>query len=108
MFEVDPPLELILGLVAGIGFGFLLQKGRVAKYQTIMGPKARSIGGNKTGAGEAMARLACFQGVGFDLETLRVAPESSPRRDTTEALQNLAPTPTGRGIFLGGRRGQIV
>jgi uncharacterized protein len=37
MFEVDSPLELILGLFTGIGFGFLLQKGRVAKYQTIMG-----------------------------------------------------------------------
>jgi uncharacterized protein len=29
--------KLILGLVSGIAFGFLLQKGRVAKYQTIVG-----------------------------------------------------------------------
>ena len=37
MFEVESPLQLLLGLITGIGFGFLLQKGRVAKYQTIMG-----------------------------------------------------------------------
>lgn len=35
MFET--PSQLILGLVTGIGFGFLLQKGGVAKYQTILG-----------------------------------------------------------------------
>lgn len=35
MFE--SPSQLILGLFTGIGFGFLLQKGRVAKYQTILG-----------------------------------------------------------------------
>ena len=29
--------QLFLGLLTGIGFGFLLQKGRVAKYQTILG-----------------------------------------------------------------------
>jgi uncharacterized protein len=37
MFEVEPVGKLILGLVTGIGFGFLLQKGRVAKYQTVLG-----------------------------------------------------------------------
>src|SRR5688500_16795060 len=37
MFSFEDPLQLILGLVTGIGFGFLLQKGRVAKYQTILG-----------------------------------------------------------------------
>ena len=37
MFEVETPIQLILGLLTGVGFGFLLQKGRVAKYQTIMG-----------------------------------------------------------------------
>jgi uncharacterized membrane protein YedE/YeeE len=37
MFEVDSPAELILGLITGFCFGFLLQKGRVAKYQVIMG-----------------------------------------------------------------------
>jgi uncharacterized membrane protein YedE/YeeE len=35
MFE--SPLQLILGLATGIAFGFLLQKGRVAKYQVILG-----------------------------------------------------------------------
>jgi uncharacterized protein len=35
MFE--SPANLLLGLLTGIGFGFLLQKGRVAKYQTILG-----------------------------------------------------------------------
>jgi uncharacterized membrane protein YedE/YeeE len=35
MFEL--PEQLLLGLVTGIGFGFLLQKGRVAKYHTILG-----------------------------------------------------------------------
>ncbi len=35
MFE--SPSELILGLVTGIAFGFLLQKGRVTKYRTIVG-----------------------------------------------------------------------
>ena len=37
MFNVEPPSQLILGLVTGIGFGFLLQKAGVAKYQTILG-----------------------------------------------------------------------
>jgi uncharacterized membrane protein YedE/YeeE len=37
MFEVESPANLILGLMTGICFGFLLQKGRVAKYQTILG-----------------------------------------------------------------------
>jgi uncharacterized protein len=37
MFEIEPTGNLILGLVSGIGFGFLLQKGRLAKYQTILG-----------------------------------------------------------------------
>jgi uncharacterized protein len=35
MFE--SPSQLALGLVTGIAFGFLLQKGRLAKYQTIVG-----------------------------------------------------------------------
>jgi hypothetical protein len=34
MFE--SAYELTLGLMTGIAFGFLLQKGRVAKYQTVM------------------------------------------------------------------------
>lgn len=33
----DSPAELGLGLLTGIAFGFLLQKGRVAKYQVILG-----------------------------------------------------------------------
>lgn len=33
----DEPLKLILGLLAGIAFGFLLQKGQVAKFQKILG-----------------------------------------------------------------------
>src|SRR5215210_6760396 len=37
MFEVEPLGNLMLGLLTGIGFGFLLQKGRVAKYQTVLG-----------------------------------------------------------------------
>lgn len=37
MFEVESFGNLLLGLLTGIGFGFLLQKGRVAKYQTILG-----------------------------------------------------------------------
>jgi hypothetical protein len=37
MFEFESPTNLMLGLITGIGFGFLLQKGRVAKYQTILG-----------------------------------------------------------------------
>src|ERR1700694_5349748 len=37
MFEFESPADLVLGLVTGICFGFLLQKGRVAKYQTILG-----------------------------------------------------------------------
>ena len=35
MFE--EPLKLVLGLLTGIAFGFLLQKGRVAKFRVIMG-----------------------------------------------------------------------
>jgi uncharacterized membrane protein YedE/YeeE len=37
MFELESPGQLLLGLLTGVGFGFLLQKGRVAKYQTILG-----------------------------------------------------------------------
>src|SRR5438105_14887755 len=37
MFEIEPAGDLILGLLTGIAFGFLLQKGRAAKYQTILG-----------------------------------------------------------------------
>ena len=37
MFEIESAGNLCLGLVTGIAFGFLLQKGRVAKYQTILG-----------------------------------------------------------------------
>lgn len=33
----DPIWKLVLGLVSGIVFGFLLQKGRVAKYEVIVG-----------------------------------------------------------------------
>jgi uncharacterized membrane protein YedE/YeeE len=33
----DPPVKLVLGLLTGIVFGFLLQKGRVAKYEVIVG-----------------------------------------------------------------------
>jgi uncharacterized membrane protein YedE/YeeE len=33
----DPPEKLVLGLLTGIVFGFLLQKGRVAKFNTILG-----------------------------------------------------------------------
>jgi uncharacterized protein len=35
MFE--SPGQLVLGLVTGVAFGFLLQKAQVAKYQTILG-----------------------------------------------------------------------
>ena len=37
MFRIEDPTQLMLGLVTGIAFGFLLQKGQVAKYQTILG-----------------------------------------------------------------------
>jgi hypothetical protein len=37
MFEVEPASQLVLGLLTGICFGFLLQKGQVAKYQTVLG-----------------------------------------------------------------------
>jgi uncharacterized protein len=37
MFEVESPGSLILGLLTGLCFGFLLQKGRVSKYQVILG-----------------------------------------------------------------------
>jgi uncharacterized protein len=37
MFDVESATNLVLGLFTGILFGFLLQKGRVAKYQTILG-----------------------------------------------------------------------
>lgn len=33
----DPAWKLALGLVTGIAFGFLLQKGRVAKFRVILG-----------------------------------------------------------------------
>lgn len=34
---VDSPEKLILGLATGVVFGFLLQKGRVAKFEVIVG-----------------------------------------------------------------------
>jgi len=37
MFELESAADLALGLATGIAFGFLLQKGRVAKYQVILG-----------------------------------------------------------------------
>jgi hypothetical protein len=37
MFEIEPLFNLFLGLITGLAFGFLLQKGGVAKYQTILG-----------------------------------------------------------------------
>ena len=37
MFEVAPFADLALGLVTGTGFGFLLHKGGVTRYQTILG-----------------------------------------------------------------------
>jgi uncharacterized protein len=37
MFEIEPFTNLFLGLMTGVAFGFLLQKGGVAKYQTILG-----------------------------------------------------------------------
>lgn len=33
----DSPMKLALGLLTGVVFGFLLQKGRVAKYHVILG-----------------------------------------------------------------------
>lgn len=33
----DSPTKLLLGLITGIAFGFLLQKGQAAKYRVIMG-----------------------------------------------------------------------
>lgn len=33
----DDPMKLFLGLITGILFGFLLQKGQVAKFQVILG-----------------------------------------------------------------------
>lgn len=33
----DDPIKLLLGLVTGVIFGFLLQKGQVAKFQVILG-----------------------------------------------------------------------
>lgn len=34
---IDSPLRLLLGLATGVVFGFLLQKGRVAKHSVIVG-----------------------------------------------------------------------
>src|SRR4051812_14825401 len=37
MFEIESASNLLLGLTTGIAFGFLLQKGQVAKYRAILG-----------------------------------------------------------------------
>lgn len=37
MVEFDPPARLALGLVTGLAFGFLLQRGQVAKFRVIVG-----------------------------------------------------------------------
>jgi uncharacterized membrane protein YedE/YeeE len=36
-FRFDTPLNLVLGLVTGIAFGFLLQRGGVTRFRTIVG-----------------------------------------------------------------------
>ena len=37
MVEKNPTVQLLLGLVFGIAFGFLLQKGGVGKYHVLIG-----------------------------------------------------------------------
>ncbi len=37
MFRFDTPLNLVLGLVTGLVFGFLLQRGAVSRYRVILG-----------------------------------------------------------------------
>ena len=37
MFKFDPVQDLVLGLVTGLVFGFLLQRGRLTRYRVIVG-----------------------------------------------------------------------
>ena len=37
MFAIDTPTNLVLGLVTGLAFGFLLQRGGVTRYRVILG-----------------------------------------------------------------------
>ena len=37
MFGVDSAFQVVGGLLAGVVFGFLLQKGQVTRYTTIIG-----------------------------------------------------------------------
>ena len=37
MFKIDTPVNLLLGLVTGLVFGFLLQRGGVTRYRVILG-----------------------------------------------------------------------
>ena len=37
IFSFDPPMLIVYGLVVGLVFGFLLQKGGVTRYQVIVG-----------------------------------------------------------------------
>lgn len=72
----DSPEKLLLGLVTGILFGFVLQKGRVAKYETIVGQfRFRDWTVVKTmGTAVVVGAVGVYALVGLGLASLHIKP----------------------------------
>lgn len=72
----DSPEKLILGLVTGIVFGFLLQKGRVAKFEVIVGQflfKDWTVV-KMMGTAVVVGTVGVYALVSADLATLHIRP----------------------------------
>ena len=72
----DSPERLLLGLVTGIFFGFVLQKGRVAKYETIVEQfRFRDWTVVKTmGTAVVVGAIGVYALVGLGLASLHIKP----------------------------------
>lgn len=72
----DSPEKLVLGLVTGIVFGFLLQKGRVAKFEVIVGQflfKDWTVV-KMMGTAVVVGTVGVYSLVSADLATLHIRP----------------------------------
>ena len=72
----DPPTKLALGFLTGILFGFFLQKGRVAKFEVIVGQflfKDWTVV-KVMGTAVAVGAVGVYALVAADLATLQIKP----------------------------------
>ena len=72
----DPPTKLVLGFLTGILFGFFLQKGRVAKFEVIVGQflfKDWTVV-KVMGTAVAVGAVGVYALVAADLATLQIKP----------------------------------